>query len=295
MQNLRHPLAAVAASILIMSVISGINPGNLAAFADSHEDEFTESLGEHSQVTLETDDDRIDLEVEIEDGDLEDGEHNVVFECAEPEIREEFTDALEIEDGEGEFETEIELEEGEYSGCDIGVGDLTASFPAFAIITQEDDEDDEKKRSVGAFARRRRRRGRARSQGTRPCADRWRTGSGRPDRSDLLAVFQAGWSTAGLHFRIKVFDDDLYTATDVDTRHQDNIELVYFGLPPDQAESSGADNHQLYVSFAGRPASATSKVYDDLIAFETQGRFIQSRYADDSISDISREKDKSGQ
>ena len=63
-------------------------------------------------------------------------------------------------------------------------------------------------------------------------------------------------------------------------------------------EGLTVDDRLLEGLSAGRQALAEisqNLAKQDLIAFETQGRFIQSRYADDSISDISREKDKSGQ
>ena len=144
MENSRYLLAAVAALTLIMSVISGVNPSYFAgqnAFADEHE--FTESLGEHSEVSLEVDDGEVDLEIEIEDGDLEDGEYDVVFACTDPEVEHEFNNALEVDEGEGEFEAELDLEEGEYSGCEASVGGLSASFPSFAVLAHEEDDDDE--------------------------------------------------------------------------------------------------------------------------------------------------------
>jgi hypothetical protein len=145
MENSRYMLAAMAAFSLIMSVVSGVNPSYFAgqnAFADD-EDEFVESLGEHSKATLETDDGEVDLEIKIEDGDLENGEYNVMFTCDSPDIDEVFNSALEVEEGEGDFEAELDLEEGEYSGCEVSVGDLSASFPAFAVLAHEEDDEDE--------------------------------------------------------------------------------------------------------------------------------------------------------
>ena len=110
---------------------------------DKDDDELVQSLGNHSEVTLEVDDDQVDLEVEIEDGDLADGQHDVVFACTSPDIDEEFTDALDVENGEGDFETEIALASGTYIGCEVEVGGLSATFPSFNVMPEEEDEDEE--------------------------------------------------------------------------------------------------------------------------------------------------------
>jgi hypothetical protein len=175
MENLRYLFVAIAALTLIMSVVSGVNPNyfaGLSAFADhedeeedddnsgsndDHEeeddekskgkdkddDELIQSLGNHSEVTLEVDDDHVDLEVEIEDGDLADGQHDVVFACTSPDIDEEFADALDVEGGAGDFETEIALANGTYTGCEVDVGGLSATFASFTIVPEEEDEEDD--------------------------------------------------------------------------------------------------------------------------------------------------------
>jgi hypothetical protein len=110
---------------------------------DKDDDELVQSLGNHSQITLEVDDDHVDLEVEIEDGDLADGQHDVVFACASPDIDEEFAGALDVEDGHGDFETEIALANGTYTGCEVDVGGLSAAFASFTIVPEEEDEEEE--------------------------------------------------------------------------------------------------------------------------------------------------------
>jgi hypothetical protein len=107
------------------------------------DDELEQSLGENSKVKLEVDDDHVDLEVEIEDGDLDDGQYDIVFACTSPDVNEEFTDALDVEDGEGEFETEMNLGEGTYTGCEVEVGGLSAEFESFTVTPEEEDDDDE--------------------------------------------------------------------------------------------------------------------------------------------------------
>lgn len=168
MENFRYLLVAIAALTLIMSVVSGVNPNYFAglnAFADhgeddnrgksgkdndkedeeyeEHESELVQSLGNHSKVSLEIDDE-VELEVEIEDGDLEDGHYNVTFACNSPTISEEFDQALDIEDGEGSFETDLSLSSQTYTGCKVEVGNLSATFPSFSIMVHEDEEEEEK-------------------------------------------------------------------------------------------------------------------------------------------------------
>ena len=178
MENFRYLLAAIAALTLLMSVVSSVNPSYFAglnAFADNeddgedddnsgssandegeHEDDDNEAsddheenkleqpLGNHSKASLEVDEDT-ELGVEIEDGDLEDGIYGVVFSCDNPDISKEFPDSLNVEDGQGEFEADLTLSNGTYTGCDVDVGGLSAAFPSFNIVPneQDDEEDDQ--------------------------------------------------------------------------------------------------------------------------------------------------------
>jgi hypothetical protein len=182
MEHLRYLLAAIVAITLITSIVSSVNPSYFAglnAFADDNEEEddkndnsdsnnqeddqheddeddsvtnkeeqgdndkLVETLGNHSKATIETDNDHIGLEVEIEDGDLEDNTFDVTFSCESPNVDKEFTNALEVEDGNGSFDTDIALSNGTYTGCEVEVGDLSATFSSFSIISEEDDEEND--------------------------------------------------------------------------------------------------------------------------------------------------------
>lgn len=150
MENLRYLLAAITALTLIMSVVSTVNPSYFAdfnAFADDHEGDdgkMVQSLGDNSEAELEIDDDDAELKVEIEDGDLDDGTYDVAFMCESPDVDEEFAGALEVDDGEGEFEEDLVLPSGTYSGCEVVVGELHAAFASFKIMANDDeDEEDE--------------------------------------------------------------------------------------------------------------------------------------------------------
>lgn len=109
---------------------------------DDDDDKFVQSLGNNSKATLEVDDDA-ELNVEIEDGDLDDGTYDVIFACESPDVDEEFTDALDVEDGEGEFEEDLPLTNGTYTGCEVEISNLSATFPSFTIMASDDHDDDE--------------------------------------------------------------------------------------------------------------------------------------------------------
>jgi hypothetical protein len=110
---------------------------------EDDEEKLVQSLGNHSKAKLEVDDDHVELEIEIEDGDLGNGQYDVMFTCTSPNIDEEFAQALDVVEGQGEFETEIALENGTYTGCEVEVGELSATFASFTVMPEEEEEDDE--------------------------------------------------------------------------------------------------------------------------------------------------------
>lgn len=123
---------------------------------DDDEDKLVQTLGNNSKATLEVDDDA-ELQVEIEDGDLDDGTYDIMFACDSPDVDEEFADALDVEDGEGEFEEDLPLANGTYTGCEVEVGDLSATFPSFTVMASDDhdDEDDDDNNGRGGHDRER--------------------------------------------------------------------------------------------------------------------------------------------
>lgn len=170
MQNLRYLLATMAALTLIMSIVSSVSPNyfvNMNAYADDDEEEdddrsnsaknnrvqerehaeysFVQSLGNHSKVVLQIDDDP-KLGINIEGGDLQNGTYDVVFACNSPDIDKKFTDALNVQNGEGQFETGLPLPNGRYTGCEVDVGTLSATFPPFGVTAQDDKEDREERK-----------------------------------------------------------------------------------------------------------------------------------------------------
>lgn len=177
MENLRYLLATIAALTLIMSVVSSVNPGyfvGLKAYADEDEEddddnsvpsndanedddnkgkekddankgEFVQSLGNNSKVALVTDDGHVDLKVTIEDGDLGDGQYDVMFACDRLDVNKEFANALAVKDGHGGFETEVALSNGIYSGCEADIGGLSATFPSFSVMAQDEEDNKNEK------------------------------------------------------------------------------------------------------------------------------------------------------
>lgn len=110
---------------------------------DADADEFVQSVGNNSKVALVADVEHVDLEVTIEDGDLDDGQYDVMFACDSPDVDKEFANALLVEDGHAGFETEVALSNGTYTGCEVDVGGLSATFPSFSIMAQVDEEEDD--------------------------------------------------------------------------------------------------------------------------------------------------------
>ncbi|HEY7733670.1 MAG TPA: hypothetical protein VIB07_02640 [Nitrososphaera sp.] len=188
MDNLRQLLAVIVALTLLLSAVSGTNPNYFAgyvAFADdedddddnsgsSHDDDNGEeeeheeseendqktvaTFGTNSKVELEVEDHvkddksvKADLEVETGDGDLDDAEYAVMFNCTTPDVEKLFDGKLVVEDGDGDFEGELLLVNGTtYEGCKVGIGDdLTVSLPTFMVNVgmgdAKDDDDDEEK------------------------------------------------------------------------------------------------------------------------------------------------------
>lgn len=190
MDNLRQLLAVIAALTLLLSAVSGTNPNYFAgyvAFADDededddnsgssnddngeeeHQDNEEENeqktvaaFGTNSKVELEVEDHveddksvKADLEVETEDGDLDDAEYAVMFNCTTPDVEKLFEGKLAVVDGSGNFEGELMLVNGTtYQGCEVGIGgDLTVPFATFMVNVgtgdeaKDDDDDDEKER-----------------------------------------------------------------------------------------------------------------------------------------------------
>lgn len=177
MEHLRYLLVTIASLTLIMSVFSSVSPSYFAgvsAFAvedeeddDDHDDnsgsshntdkerddasddesseedehELVQSLGNHSKVTLETDE--AELGVEIEDGDLDDGTYDVMFACDRPVVGKEFTDSLNVTEGHGKFEADLALSNGTYTGCGVEIDELSVTFPSFNIIPDKEHNEED--------------------------------------------------------------------------------------------------------------------------------------------------------
>ena len=109
---------------------------------NGEEEKLVESLGNHSNVTLKIDED-VELQVEIENGDLRNGTYDVVFSCNSPGVDKEFADSLNVTNGQGEFEEELSLTNGTYSGCIVEVGDLSATFIPFDVKSNDENEEDD--------------------------------------------------------------------------------------------------------------------------------------------------------
>ncbi|WP_415283111.1 hypothetical protein [Candidatus Nitrososphaera sp. FF02] len=164
MQRANQFLALVLAAILAMSALASISipaPIALPAFADEHDDdgdaesedddsnESEDEAGEQedeSETKLKPHGDGIEIEIERTDLGLANGLYNVTFSCTSPSISKGFDGAFEVEDGEGEFEVHIALENGTYTGCKVMVDEpvmTLASFELFKVSQETKDRNDE--------------------------------------------------------------------------------------------------------------------------------------------------------
>jgi len=152
---LRQLLAAIAAAVLVLSVISSANFVGYRAFAD--EDKVSATFGEDSEIELEIDDELEggavmgEISVETKDGDMEDGDYAVSFSCVSPELEQTLDESLEVEDGEGDLEGEVSLVDGStHEGCEVTIGDLSVALPSFTVqVNEEEDEDESDEESSG--------------------------------------------------------------------------------------------------------------------------------------------------
>lgn len=98
---------------------------------------------EERKVKLEVEDDGAEIEVELKGMTLADGAYDAAFVCDSPAVNMTFADSFEVEEGEGEFDKEITLTNGTYTGCQLEVGGtVVASFNTFTVA----DDDAEEKR-----------------------------------------------------------------------------------------------------------------------------------------------------
>ena len=108
---------------------------------DSEGDDNVRGRGHEHKAELEIDEGVVEVEVEM-DTNKTDGTYDVVLTCEEPDVEMTIEDSFKVEDGEGEFEAEIELAVGTYEGCKLESGDeLIAELDTFAVRANDDDDD----------------------------------------------------------------------------------------------------------------------------------------------------------
>lgn len=93
-------------------------------------------IGKSSKASLQVTEGAVELSVQINKGDLDCGIYDITFCCTEPGNRTIFAEALVIDDGRGEFETKIDLEDGVYTGCQLLFGTMLITFDRLAVTRQ---------------------------------------------------------------------------------------------------------------------------------------------------------------
>lgn len=110
---------------------------------ENNHQENRESRHQEPETKIEIEDDGLEIEVEMEDMDLQDGLYNVTLSCEQPPISMNFTNAFRVENGKGEFESDINLANGSYSGCMVNIQDTNTSLAtigSFTIVGEPDEE-----------------------------------------------------------------------------------------------------------------------------------------------------------
>ena len=107
--------------------------------SEAEDDDENGREREHER-SIRSDDDGVEIKIEA-DVNMTDGTYDAKFTCDDPVIDMTIEDSLEVEDGEAEFEAELDLAIGTYSGCEITSGDTTiASLDAFTVAAEEEDD-----------------------------------------------------------------------------------------------------------------------------------------------------------
>lgn len=106
-------------------------------------DEQEYQIRENSKIKLQVKegDGEIELEIQMETGDIEPGLHDVEFTCQEPDVNVLFEDALEVgEYGGADFEATIQLDEGVHQGCNVSFETVSVDFSPFKVTGQHEEE-----------------------------------------------------------------------------------------------------------------------------------------------------------
>lgn len=124
--------------------------------SDDAEDDNNEDHGansddkdEHGQgyekSKLHVEDNGVEVDVEL-NTNMTAGMYNVAFVCDTPAVNKTLDSMLKVEDGKGELEAKIALENGTYSGCELvlaGTNTSIASFDSFTVQEDVEQEDDD--------------------------------------------------------------------------------------------------------------------------------------------------------
>ena len=114
---------------------------------NDHQDN-RESRQQESETKIEIEGNGLEIEVEMEDMDLHDGMYNVTVSCEKPPISMNFTSAFTVENGKGEFESDINLANGSYSGCMVNIQNTNttlATIGSFTIVGEPDEETEQRR------------------------------------------------------------------------------------------------------------------------------------------------------
>src|SRR5574341_1324995 len=157
-------VAGMLALILTMSVAGTLNPAIVANAEEEDEvegeiedegegeieDEVEREIEDEEHDTHESEtktkvaveDDGLEIQIEIHSLDLEDGTYSAVLSCADPVLSLNLEDAFEVEGGEGELETSVELDAGNYTDCKLQIqdADITVDVGSFDIVGEEDEQ-----------------------------------------------------------------------------------------------------------------------------------------------------------
>jgi hypothetical protein len=107
---------------------------SIQKYAEEENKKQERKIGIDSKVVLQMTNGAVELKIQMSKADIETGIYDVTFSCIDPGNSMIFAEAIVVgEEGQGEFDTKIELEDGLYDGCQVLFGTRFITFDRFTV------------------------------------------------------------------------------------------------------------------------------------------------------------------